>query len=358
MKMQLAQNISRMRRERDMTQERLAEALGVTFAAVSKWERGVATPELSTIMELADLFSVSVDALLGYEMRENDLPSVVERLRDLSHTREKSDWQGEAQQALRRFPNHFDVVYFSAVLYSVHGIDEGMEEYRRMALVLFQQADRLAKQNTRAEISKLSIRQQIAMAHMMLGENEKGLEILKKNNPCGIHNALIGMRLACNMSRPDEAIPYLSEALLDLSMSHMNLTMGYVNAYWKKENYKEADAVLEWALAFYPGLKEKGMINHLEKSEALLWALRAAVQMKLQQMERAMASLRAAYKTAIHFDAAPDYNANHVRFVECGRLATSHDDFGETALKGVESLVLNQQNDALSRMWKEIRNGT
>ena len=40
MKLTISENISALRREAGMTQERLAEALGVSFAAVSKWERG------------------------------------------------------------------------------------------------------------------------------------------------------------------------------------------------------------------------------------------------------------------------------------------------------------------------------
>ena len=49
MKLSLAQNICRLRKQNGLTQERLAEALGVSFAAVSKWERGVATPDLALI---------------------------------------------------------------------------------------------------------------------------------------------------------------------------------------------------------------------------------------------------------------------------------------------------------------------
>lgn len=41
MKLSLSANISKLRKEHAMTQEQLAEALGVTFASVSKWERGV-----------------------------------------------------------------------------------------------------------------------------------------------------------------------------------------------------------------------------------------------------------------------------------------------------------------------------
>lgn len=49
MKLSLASNISKLRKECSMTQEQLAEALGVTFAAVSKWERGAAAPKLNLI---------------------------------------------------------------------------------------------------------------------------------------------------------------------------------------------------------------------------------------------------------------------------------------------------------------------
>lgn len=40
MKLSLSANINKLRKEHSMTQEQLAEALGVTFASVSKWERG------------------------------------------------------------------------------------------------------------------------------------------------------------------------------------------------------------------------------------------------------------------------------------------------------------------------------
>ena len=51
MKISLSENISKYRKNNKMTQEDLAEALGVTFAAVSKWERGVATPDLELIIQ-------------------------------------------------------------------------------------------------------------------------------------------------------------------------------------------------------------------------------------------------------------------------------------------------------------------
>lgn len=59
MKSRLAENIKTFRKERKMTQEQLAEAMGVTVGAVYKWESKQSNPDLSLIIELADLFEVS-----------------------------------------------------------------------------------------------------------------------------------------------------------------------------------------------------------------------------------------------------------------------------------------------------------
>ncbi len=67
MEKKLAENIRAYRKERGLTQEQLAEVLNVTLSAVSKWETGVAVPDLDMIIALADYFTVSVDVLLGYK---------------------------------------------------------------------------------------------------------------------------------------------------------------------------------------------------------------------------------------------------------------------------------------------------
>ena len=63
----LGTNIMRLRKEAGMTQEQLANALGISYQAVSKWENGVSCPDISTLPLLADLFSVSIDSLFGRE---------------------------------------------------------------------------------------------------------------------------------------------------------------------------------------------------------------------------------------------------------------------------------------------------
>lgn len=61
----IGQRISALRRSRSMTQQELAERLGISFQAVSSWERGNAMPDIAKLPELARMFSVTVDWLIG-----------------------------------------------------------------------------------------------------------------------------------------------------------------------------------------------------------------------------------------------------------------------------------------------------
>ena len=59
----VGKNIKRLRRERRITQMELAETLGVTAQAVSKWETKTNSPDIALIPKIAELFDVSIDEL-------------------------------------------------------------------------------------------------------------------------------------------------------------------------------------------------------------------------------------------------------------------------------------------------------
>ena len=61
----MGQIIKRLRKERGFTQEELAEQLGITFQAVSKWENDTGMPDISQVVPLATVFGVSTDVLFG-----------------------------------------------------------------------------------------------------------------------------------------------------------------------------------------------------------------------------------------------------------------------------------------------------
>ncbi len=66
-KLNISDNIVRLRHDRRLTQEELADFMGVTKASVSKWEKGINTPDIMLLPRLAAFFDVTVDELIGYE---------------------------------------------------------------------------------------------------------------------------------------------------------------------------------------------------------------------------------------------------------------------------------------------------
>ncbi|MBR5524361.1 MAG: helix-turn-helix domain-containing protein [Clostridia bacterium] len=68
----LGENIRRMRKEKNLTQEELASRLGLTYQAVSKWEHAKSSPDITLLPVLADLFNCSIDAL--FSRGDNTVP--------------------------------------------------------------------------------------------------------------------------------------------------------------------------------------------------------------------------------------------------------------------------------------------
>lgn len=78
--------VAALRKEKGMTQLELAEKMGVTDKAVSKWERDLSFPDVSSIPRLAELFDISVDQLMQvrkYEGQESE-HSKIAHILDLS----------------------------------------------------------------------------------------------------------------------------------------------------------------------------------------------------------------------------------------------------------------------------------
>ena len=72
MKLSIGENIRKYRRNADLTQEQLAEKLGVSFQAISRWENGTTYPDMEFLPSIAQFFGISVDSLLGCSEEEKE----------------------------------------------------------------------------------------------------------------------------------------------------------------------------------------------------------------------------------------------------------------------------------------------
>ena len=96
MTIELGNRLADLRKEHGYSQEELADKLGVSRQAISKWERGEASPDTDNLIELSKIYGVSLDELIGLEKTSSSKEKVNSKINvninaDLNHTIGKDD---------------------------------------------------------------------------------------------------------------------------------------------------------------------------------------------------------------------------------------------------------------------------
>lgn len=112
MKLLIGENIKRLRRTNDLTQEELAHVLGVSFQSVSRWEMGQCYPEIELIPHIATFFNISVDELMGIDiLREEYISKTILHDCQCSINNGNIDHCIElARNGLKKYPNNYPLM--------------------------------------------------------------------------------------------------------------------------------------------------------------------------------------------------------------------------------------------------------
>jgi transcriptional regulator with XRE-family HTH domain len=181
MNIAIAENVKRLRRQRDMTQDELAAVLGVSAQSVSKWEVGASYPELETIPLIANFFDISVDELLGMANIRDEarIAAEVERTHEIFRSmmgkngEEAEDYMDRVREIERNlaleFPHNDEaqIVYASRLLND----NEPAEALAIIERVLARSTDT----NLRANVAILQIN-----AYHRLGHHDKADELTQR----------------------------------------------------------------------------------------------------------------------------------------------------------------------------------
>lgn len=351
MEMQIAENIKKFRKEHGWTQEQLAEAMGVTVGAVYKWENKQSMPEIRLLVALAELFETSVDALLGYGWQAGHMGQAAKQIRSYQKQGNLEESRRYAEQALKKYPNSFEVVYQSAMAY-FNSMDP---RYAPRAIQLYREAIRLIDQNPYEDVSLEMIENRIAMCSCFLGKVDDAIALFKKNNIDGHNNSKIGLILAQCAGREEEALPYLSRALCSLHGGLQSICIGYAHAYramGKPDRIGELMLVLH---RFGEGLGEPGTISYSDRVYVRILTILAAACLEQGDREKAYGHLKQAKQIARRFDGAPNYRAGEGKFYHGIEDARAFDDTGETAMDVIVNFIHKEKDGGILKpIWEEL----
>lgn len=120
-------NLKKLRKAKELTQEALADFLGVSFQAISKWERGETYPDITMLPIISSFFGVTVDSLLGTDMieKENKIKEYCEKYSRLWNEGKIDKVRDMLKKAISEFPGNYDLLakYLNALLHAEYNDD-------------------------------------------------------------------------------------------------------------------------------------------------------------------------------------------------------------------------------------------
>lgn len=179
MNLSIGINIKRIRLERNLTQEEIASHLGISFQAISKWERGDGYPDIEMLPPLANYLGITVDELLG--LSEQQKKEKYDKINSKWMSNNKNGFHPKnvelMREALKLFPNDaLLLVQLSASLEKLDGTAEEKEKYLRESIAVQEQIINYCDD---CEVRGATL-YNICFAYWKIGENEKAIAQAKK----------------------------------------------------------------------------------------------------------------------------------------------------------------------------------
>ena len=129
--MSIGTTIKRLRREKGITQEQLAEYLGITSRAISQWECDRTAPDISQIPALCHIFDVSSDVLLGIDIEKTneEIKRYLTEAAELGNQGKGSERTALLREANKKFPRDYKIMYCLANSLVCEFSRKGIKEY-------------------------------------------------------------------------------------------------------------------------------------------------------------------------------------------------------------------------------------
>ncbi len=208
---QIGTRISERRKAIGITQEELANHLGVSKPAVSKWESGQSYPDILLLPELAAYFNISIDELVGYEpqMTKEEVRKLYRRLAD-AFTREPFDRvHAECGTYLKKYYSCYELQFQMGLLLLNHmslaGHPEKTTEVTAQVLEIFK---RVGRSSEDVHLAKQSVHLQ-ALCCLSLEQPDEALRLLENMKEPAMNTDSLLVKAYQMKGDMDKALEYL-----------------------------------------------------------------------------------------------------------------------------------------------------
>lgn len=242
--MQIGQVIRKYRKSKDMTQEEMANRLGVTAPAVNKWENGNSMPDITLLAPIARLLGITLDTLLTFQgdLTEQEVNELIKILGEKLKTENFEEIFQWARKQMEQYPNCEHLLLYMTVVLSGACIEKGIED-KRYEEYLLAVSERLL--GSGEEVVRTSAADALYGHYIRLEQYEKAEEYLAYFSPQSPERKRKQAALHAYSGRLEEAY----RAYEELLYSEFNMLYptfhGMFALCLKEQNLKKAEYLTE-----------------------------------------------------------------------------------------------------------------
>lgn len=240
--------ILRLRKEKNITQEQLANMVGISAGAVSKWETGCSTPDISLLAPIARALNTSIDTLLGFklELPDDGVRKIKEELTNIFLHKGYEKGEEVSKEYIEEYPNSIYLKLVIAGLIQMYSMmaDDNTEEKMNLRM---EYCLKLFYEVAESDSSKYvpSALFSIANIEMMLKRYEKSEEALKELSNSFIDPMVLYTSLYRQQGKNDEAKKLCKSMLLHYLNQGMAMISILASIYKEEKNYNKSALYLE-----------------------------------------------------------------------------------------------------------------
>ncbi len=253
---QFGERLKKLRRDKGITQDALAEYLGISYQAVSKWENHAGFPDISLLPAIASFFAVSADYLLGID-QENSEEKIKKALQDaekFTHTGEIEKSINIIAEALKSFPNEHRLLcnFIEYKLMRPSGNKEWIEDIEIKANLILRDCriDKIRHQT----IGNL------AKAYLLIGKTDKVLEVAGLLPDFAYSKA----RLLSLAASPEEIINHKPELILKYASVLLSDILSVANHHIYQGDAAIAVNICKTALTIIDCIGAEGYLLYMQ----------------------------------------------------------------------------------------------
>ncbi|MCR5628501.1 helix-turn-helix transcriptional regulator [Eubacterium sp.] len=303
MELVLKDNIKKYRKEMGLTQEELAEALGVTTGAVSKWENGNNVPDVMTLMELADFFNISMDVLFSFDLSSKKIDDIENEVMELCQVYKFEEAIGKIQSALGRYPQNFKILNAGANVYYFKWFTTRDIDDKNKALELYNKALKFIPDDENFSQCEYFIKVRIASLYGK-DDYEKAINELEKINYDGVNDYTIS-ELCARYGDVDKALLHGSSCFIVSVSRIFNACISMTIALMiraKAKDYAEALDIMDTSNKIIELVCVGSDTNTIYRLKMINYTLKAFIYGCMNDEENMKKYIHKAFKYASEFD--------------------------------------------------------